>query len=49
MKHQNGTPEVHETVLSSEGVHPLPTQFRRISFAKLAAGRPTTVELIVAV
>lgn len=48
MRHQNGTSEVHETMISSEGVFPLPDRFSRISFKKLGGVKPTSVELLVA-
>lgn len=47
MLHQNGGPEVHETMLYNEGIFPLPEQFSRISFKKLGGSKPTSVELVV--
>lgn len=47
MRHQNGTAEVIEQMLSGEGVFPLPSGFRRISFCKVGGTKPTTVELVV--
>lgn len=48
VRHQNGSPEVSETMISTEGVFPLPQGFSRISFKKLGGVKPTSVELIVA-
>lgn len=47
MLHQNGGPEVHETMLPGEGIFPLPEQFSRVCFKKLGGSKPTTVELMV--
>lgn len=47
MLHQNGGPEVHETMLQHEGLFPLPERFSRISFKKLGGAKPTSVELVV--
>lgn len=47
VRHQNGTSEVHEQVLNTEGVFPLPHKFSRISFKKLGGCKPTSVELVV--
>lgn len=47
VRHQNGTTEVHETMLDHEGIFPLPERFSRISFKKLGGSKPTTVELVV--
>lgn len=44
---QNGDPEVHQTMLTQEGIFPLPEQFSRISFKKLGGSKPTSVELVV--
>jgi hypothetical protein len=46
-RHQNGSAETHETMLTSNGIFPLPPKFSRISFKKLGGAKPTTVELVV--
>lgn len=47
VEHQNGSPEMTSTLLSSEGDFPVPLGFSRIRFRKLGGVKPTSVELVV--